>query len=231
MIIPEKVNLSQIVSERIKGYILDHDLKAGDKLPSEKQLIESLGVSRTVVREALKSLEMVGMIRIKTGDGIYVDSLSLKPVLDQVTFRWKQDAEKMRELFATRRVLELGAVEMAIEHYDTRLIGQMEYWNGEMEAVVRRGEMPIEQDLQFHRALFKATGNETFYELSEILTSFFTKIREQHFDNTEDRIVSCGEHTRIVHYIRDKDLGRAQSEMRTHLEPLKRFIPPKEIGE
>lgn len=226
MEIPEKVNLSSVVSERIKGYILEHDLKAGDKLPSEKQLIDSLGVSRTVVREALKSLEMIGMIRIKTGDGIYVDSLSLKPVLDQVTFRWKQDEKKMRELFATRRVLELGAVEMAIEYYDLALIEEMERWNREMDSAINRDQMPVEEDLQFHRALFKATGNDTFYELSEILTDFFTTIRQQHFGKVEDCKISFQEHQRIVRFIREKDVVNAKREMEIHLSPIKRYLRP-----
>lgn len=224
MEIPEKVNLSSVVSERIRGYILEHNLKAGDKLPSEKQLIDSLGVSRTVVREALKSLEMIGMIRIKTGDGIYVDSLSLKPMLDQVSFRWKKDPQKMRELFATRSVLELGAVEMAIANYDLELIEQMEVWNREMDIAIQQGQVPVEQDLQFHRALFKATGNETFYELSEILTDFFTSIREQHFGKPEDRKQSLQEHQLIVQFIREKDVQQARREMELHLNPIKQYL-------
>ncbi|PYI53960.1 FadR/GntR family transcriptional regulator [Paenibacillus flagellatus] len=224
MEIPEKVNLSQIVSERIKGYILDNELKAGDKLPSEKQLIDTLGVSRTVVREALKSLETVGVIKIKTGDGIYVDGLSLKPVLDQVSFRWKQDERRMKELWATRRILELGAVEMAIERYDLESIGQMESWNAKMADAINRGELPIEQDLHFHRALFRATGNETFYELSEVLTDFFTNIRKRHFGNVEDTKLSLVEHDNLIRYIKAKDLNGAKREMETHLKPLKRFL-------
>lgn len=224
MNIPEKMNLSQIVSERIKSYILDNELKAGDKLPSEKQLIDTLGVSRTVVREALKSLEMVGVIKIKTGDGIYVDALSLKPVLDQVSFRWKQDERRMKELWATRRILELGAVEMAVERYDLEAIGQMEFHNGKMAAKIAKGELPIEEDLQFHRALFRASGNETFFELSEVLTDFFTNVRKLHFGNVEDTKQSQLEHDNIIRLIKQKDTAGAKEEMERHLKPLKRLL-------
>ncbi|TNJ62986.1 FadR family transcriptional regulator [Paenibacillus hemerocallicola] len=222
--IPEKMNLSHIVSERVKGYILDNDLKAGDKLPSEKQLIDSLGVSRTVVREALKSLETVGIIKIKTGDGIYVDSLSLKPVLDQVSFRWKQDDRRMRELLATRRVLELGALEMAIERYDLEAIEQMESCNRAMGAMIAKGETPIEEDLKFHRALFRATGNETFYELSEVLTDFFSTIRKKHLGKAEDSKKSLIEHSNMIRAIREKDVESAKREMEIHLNVLKRYM-------
>ncbi|MEF3305056.1 FadR/GntR family transcriptional regulator [Paenibacillus sp. GYB003] len=224
MDIPEKVNLSQIVCERIKSYILENDLKAGDKLPSEKQLIDSLGVSRTVVREALKSLETVGFIKIKTGDGIYVHGLSLKPVLDQVSFRWMRDERRMKELWATRRVLELGAVEMAIERYDLEAIGEMERWNREMAAAIESGRLPIDEDLQFHRALFRATGNKTFFELSEVLTDFFTSVRERHFGNVEETRQSWIEHGNLIRYIRDKNTAEAKREMERHLMPLKRIM-------
>lgn len=224
MEIPERMNLSQIVSERIKGYILDNELKAGDKLPSEKQLIDSLGVSRTVVREALKSLETVGFIKIKTGDGIYVDGLSLKPVLDQVSFRWKQDDRRMRELLATRRILELGAVEMAIERYDLEAIELLESRNREMAAKIEKGELPMEEDLQFHRALFRATGNETFYELSEVLTDFFTNIRKLHLGKVEDSKKSLIEHSNLIRAIREKNTAGAKQEMERHLKPLLRYM-------
>lgn len=224
MEVPEKMNLSHIVSERIKTYILDNDLKAGDKLPSEKQLIDSLGVSRTVVREALKSLEMIGIVRIRTGDGIYVDSLSLKPVLDHVSFRWKQDDRRMRELLATRRVLELGALEMAIERYDLEAFDQMEACNRAMSAKIEAGELPLEEDLEFHRTLFRATGNETFFELSEVLTDFFTAIRKKHFGKTGGSRQSLEEHRRVLEAIRRKDVAAAKRELEEHLQPLKRYI-------
>jgi DNA-binding FadR family transcriptional regulator len=220
MEIPEKVNLSQIVSDRVKGYIVDHELKEGDKLPSEKQLIELLGVSRTVVREALKSLETVGLIKIKTGDGIYVDAMSLKPVLDQVSFRWKRNTRRMKELWATRRILELGALEMAIERYDLQAIEQMERYNRDMSEAIARGVLPIEEDLQFHRALFQATGNETFFELSEVLTDFFTTIRETHFNKSGNLLMSYNEHVEIIRCIKEKDAAGAKQMMEQHLKPL-----------
>lgn len=224
MEMPEKVNLSHIVSERIKTYIIEHDLKEGERLPSEKQLIDMLGVSRTVVREALKSLEMIGILKIKTGDGIYVNALSLKPVLDQVSFRWKQDERKMKELLSTRRILELGAVEMAIERYEVPLIEQMGYWNEAMANKIAAGEMPLEEDLEFHRALFKATGNETYYELSEVITDFFLNVRQLHFGKVEDTKQSFVEHQRIVDFILAKDTARAKREMELHLEPLRKYM-------
>lgn len=221
---PEKMNLSHIVSERIKGYILDNGLSEGDKLPSEKQLIESLGVSRTVVRESLKLLEMLGFLKIKTGDGIYVDSVSFKAVLDQMSFRLRKNETKMKELLATRRILELGAVELAIERYDPVLIDQMDQWNDAMEIKINQRQIPLEEDLRFHRSLFKATDNDTYFEFSELLSEFFISVRELHFSNVDDTRQSLIEHRNIVKFIRAKDTDSAKREMEQHLVPLKRYF-------
>ncbi|MCU6712624.1 FadR family transcriptional regulator [Paenibacillus sp. J5C_2022] len=220
----EKVNLSHIVSERIKAYITENGLSEGDRLPSEKQLIDGLGVSRTVVREALKSLEMLGIVKIRTGDGIYVSSLSLKPVLDQVSFRWHQSERKMHELLSTRRVLELGAVEMAIDRYDISLINEMDACNRAMMEKVDRGLSPLEEDLAFHEALFRATGNETYGELSALISDFFLEIRLHHFANVDVSRQSILEHGRIVDAIKARDVARAKQEMELHLEPLKKHM-------
>lgn len=222
--VPEKHNLSRIVSERIKEYIINHNLEAGSKLPSEKQFVEMLNVSRTVVREALKSLETLGIIKIKSGDGIYVNETSLRPVIDQVSFQWKENKQRMQELLATRRVLEFGAIEMAIDQYNLEIIGQMEQCNDRMEEKMLKKESSIEEDIAFHRLLFKATGNETYYELSEVITDFFNAIREVHLSKAEALKHSLEEHRNVVRYIREKNAEKAKQEMAKHLQPLRSYI-------
>ncbi len=222
--IPERNNLSRIVSDRIKQYIVDNNLTAGSKLPSEKQFTEMLDVSRTVVREALKSLETLGILKIKSGDGIYVDEVSLRPVIDQVSFHWRDDKKRMKELLATRRVLELGAIEMAIEQYNLEIIEQMELCNERMEEKMLRKQSSIEEDIAFHRLLFKATENDTYYELSEVVIDFFNAIRQVHLSKADALRQSLEEHRSVVRYIREKNAAKAKEEMEKHLQPLKHYI-------
>lgn len=222
--IPQKLNLSRIASDRIKAYITDNNLEAGSKLPSEKQFVEMLNVSRTVVREALKSLETLGIVKIKSGDGIYVNTISLKPVIDQVSFQWKENKKRMKELLATRRILELGAIEMAVEEYNLDIIDQMESCNRRMEEKMRKKQSSIDEDIEFHRLLFQATANETYYELSEVITEFFTAIREVHLSQAAALKQSLQEHSNIVRFIREKETDQAKQEMEKHLRPLRQYI-------
>ncbi|TNJ63325.1 FadR family transcriptional regulator [Paenibacillus hemerocallicola] len=225
MDLTEKTTLPQIASERIKLYIVEHELKAGDKLPSVNQLIDMLKVSRTVVREALKTLESLGVLRIKAGNGgIFLNAPSLKPFVDQVSFQWKNNELKLKELIATRRVLELCAVEMAIEHYDLGLLEQLDLANKQMEQSITERKLPIEEDLAFHRALFKATGNQTFFELSNVLSEFFSQIRERHFVDVRNKITSFEEHKQIIAQIRKKNVDEAKAIMKKHLLVLDMLI-------
>lgn len=224
MDLTEKTTLPQIASERIKLYIVEHELKAGDKLPSVNQLIDMLKVSRTVVREALKTLESLGVLRIKAGGGIFLNAPSLKPFVDQVSFQWKNNELKLKELIATRRVLEFCAVEMAIEHYDLGLLEQLDLANKQMEQSITERKLPIEEDLAFHRALFKATGNQTFFELSNVLSEFFSQIRERHFVDVRNKITSFEEHKQIIAQIRKKNVDEAKAIMKKHLLVLDMLI-------
>ncbi|MBP1990798.1 FadR/GntR family transcriptional regulator [Paenibacillus eucommiae] len=217
MQIPKKRTLSDIVTERIKSYILNNRLVAGDKLPSEKELIEQLGVSRTVVREALKILQMVGVIRIKSGEGIFVDDPSLKSVVSHFSFQWRNDATKMNELLETRIVLELGAIDMAIKHYSPALIEEMEIWNEKIR--VKKNGFD-QEDLGFHRSLFQATGNSVYLQLSEILTDFFNAVHTDNFHYEQELRQSFEQHAEIISWIKRKNAKMAKQIMMLHLEPL-----------
>ncbi|TMV46873.1 FadR family transcriptional regulator [Paenibacillus mesophilus] len=214
----EKTTLTEVVKERIKKYIIDNQLPPGAKLPTEKQLTEMLLVSRTVVRMALQSLQILGILRIRAGGGIFVDSPKLNPVLDHISVQWMRSREKLAELLATRKILELGAIEMAVQHRDLELIGQLDLWNDRMEQAIRQGKIPIEEDFEFHRALFKATGNQTYVELNEVIGDFFRRLRELFFDDIEKTYVSLNEHKQITEKIKKGDAEEAKAIMRRHLD-------------
>ena len=68
----DRKNLSEIAAESIKEYIFENDLKAGDKLPTEVELMEILGVSRSTIREAIKQIQMFGVLDVKPGQGAVI---------------------------------------------------------------------------------------------------------------------------------------------------------------
>lgn len=216
----EKMPLSQMVADRLKAYIIEQELKPGDRLPSSNKLIEMLNVSRTVVREALKSLESIGILRIKASGGIYVEDPTLKPFVDQVAFKWKAEKKKMQELLAVRKILELGAIDLAIVNGASDALKQMQEAIEAMKKEIAAGFVPIESDLAFHRALFKATGNQTFVDLSDVLTDFFKEMGSPESISPEEDLISLRQHQEIYEAIRQKKPRKAKMVMTLHLEAL-----------
>lgn len=209
-------SLKDVAIEKIKQYIVEHNLKSGDPFPNEKEIIELLGVSRTVVREALKSLETVGILKLKPGDGIFVSDASLEQLMDQFYFRWFGNQQKMMELQEIRAILEVAAVELVILRADTKALEELDGWNDKMEDAIRHSQPLVEQDIGFHRTLFKLTGNETFYEFSEVISKFFTEVRHKRLSSSGGR-GTLEDHRRITQSIKDKDIGQAKDYMMKHL--------------
>src|SRR5699024_10244098 len=98
----EKKSLKQTVIEELKQYIIDHQLVAGDKLPTERTFTELFGVSRSVVREALSYLENVGILRIRQGQGAFLSESNIEKLMDSFFFLWQINNANIREFLGLR---------------------------------------------------------------------------------------------------------------------------------
>jgi DNA-binding FadR family transcriptional regulator len=212
-------SLKDVVIDKVKQYIVENDLKAGDRFLNEKEIVDMLKVSRTVVREALKSLETIGILKLKPGDGIYVSTASLQQLMDQFYFRWLGDRKKMRELLETRIILELAAVELAVSKATPQQLQELDEWNDRMEQAIRDKQPIFDTDIGFHRTIFKITGNDTFYELSEVINLFFSEIRSNIAFPSYGHTLE--DHRLITESIRAKAVTQAKEAMSMHLNQLK----------
>lgn len=215
-----KPTLSEIVIERIKTHIAEHQYQSGDQLPSEKEMIQMLGVSRTAVREALKSLQSQGIIEIRPGVGLFVTEVHLQNYLKNISPFLTIDKTKFKELIDARIVLELGAIELAIQHHQTDLIAQMEKWNDLILTKAQNGERPKEEDRLFHKALFDATGNDTYIQLSYIVNEYFQANQLEEVVDLEEYQISYKEHKKVIEKIQKKEIEAAKQAMRRHLSHL-----------
>ncbi|MDD5170205.1 MAG: GntR family transcriptional regulator, partial [Syntrophales bacterium] len=107
------VRLYEIIVERIKRMILEGELKAGDRLPSERELADMFQVSRVPVREALKILEFMEILQHVRGDGIYLKSVGVNDLLSKMDFMVETSSDIISDLFEARGALEVKAVELA----------------------------------------------------------------------------------------------------------------------
>jgi DNA-binding FadR family transcriptional regulator len=209
--------LTKTLTERIaKGA-----LKPGDKLPSEQELIEQFGVSRTVVREAISSLRASGLVATQQGVGAFVQAAAAQPFrIDENSLDLIKEVINVLEL---RIGLEAEAAALAAQRRQPEHLEAMRNALDRMASAIKASEDAIAPDLDFHQTIAEATGNTHFTHLFSYLGALMIpRARVQTFRFfADDRSAYLnrvnGEHEDIYQAIARQDSDSARSAMRLHL--------------
>ncbi|MBN1580256.1 MAG: FadR family transcriptional regulator [Anaerolineae bacterium] len=150
----DKISLAEQAAEAIKRRILTHHLQSGERLPSERQLTETLGISRSILREALSALVGQKVVTKVPGKGLFVGDFDRRSlgVHIRLTITDQAELEALRDL---RNMLELGALALIVQRITGQELNRLEDLVEEMERQLSRGERINELDTQFHIALFE----------------------------------------------------------------------------
>lgn len=149
--------------DAIKHYILKENLAPGDPLPTETQLCEAIGVSRSSVREAVRKLEALHIVSVEHGRGTFVGSLSLDPLVQTLAFRaaipGTDDFQGLRDVVEVRRYLDLGCAQDVVE--SMKGTQQPELWEivDAMAAKAKQGQTFQDEDIAFHLGMMAGTPN------------------------------------------------------------------------
>lgn len=155
---------------RIKEMIQSGALQPGDRLPKEEELASQLGLSRSSLREAVRSLTLVGILDVVQGDGTYVTSLGPETLLDAMSFvvDFHRD-DSVLEFLAVRRLLESAATAMVARRISASQVAELRAILAEVPPAA-----PVEQfvtnDLEFHRRLVSYCGNSVLASLLESIS-------------------------------------------------------------
>ncbi|MGY0692425.1 FadR/GntR family transcriptional regulator [Virgibacillus sp. FSP13] len=220
----QKTSLVDIVIERIKDHILKNGLKPGEKFLSEKELTDQLHVSRTVVREALISLQSVGIVTVKAGGGVYIADAKLGSISTILKHHYETYGVKIKELVEIRKIIELGALRLIIEKQIDLNISQLNDINESYYQTIIDKKDTKKFDRLFHQSLIKATDNESFYNFSEIINEYFSLVKIDLIQSEDALIKSYREHAEIIKALEDCKLPYAQKIMTNHFEPIFTFI-------
>ncbi len=213
------------IAKEIIQSIQNGTFKAGDKLPSEREIASQLEVSRPSVREALAVLEITGVVKVKMGDGIYVvdDSgeFQINPELVNKT--------KPYELMEARAYIETTIVKLAIERATDEDIQEIQDTNDQLKSLLDDDEK-IDRffvyGIEFHKKLAKSTHNEVLEQIANQLLEYDKNHLWQHLNqialqNYQTRLHQLEEHESILHAIKKRDIDKAEELMRSHLDHLK----------
>lgn len=208
------------IRDYIKEYILEHDLKPGDSLPPEGQLVEELGVGRSSVREAVKSLQSVGIVDVRQGNGLYVRELNFDPMLETFLFGMKFDPRTLAELLQIRIWLEVAVIGDAVEHITSDEVKKLDGLLVEWEQRVAAGEEYSDLDETFHEIIYGVLDNQTLMKLFSVFWVSFTSLESDITRDADPKNV-VEFHRSIVEAIKAKDSSRVRRELLKHFDNIK----------
>jgi DNA-binding FadR family transcriptional regulator len=215
-----RVPLYRQAQQQLKAYIAVHRLRPGDALPPEGALADALGMSRLSLREATKSLESLGILEARHGEGVYVKAFSFEPILDNLPYSLAGDGKALGDLFQVRRGLEEGLIEQLFGRVGERDLAALDGIVVEMAACARRGEPIVAPDREFHLQLFRPLGNALVLRLIETFWEVYHRLRRELHVAPSDPQRVYRIHAGIVAALRTANRERIREAMVAHFAVL-----------
>ena len=214
------------VIDYFKKKILDGELRPGEKLPPERDIAEQLGVSRNSVREAIRIMDMTGVISSQQGSGNYITCEFQKSLAETMTMMFAMDQIDYRQISQIRQALECLAFSLAIENATD---GQIE----EMEKAVK--ELDRSQDDVKNAALdtlAQASGNilvQDFLEACSGVIDLFIHDMRAEILRTEERKKMLNEyHKKLIEALKEKDETKGQEALKCHFMLINEILKERE---
>jgi len=204
--------------------IRDGRLNPGDKLPPERELAEAFGVSRTSVRDAIRVLEMQGMVEPRQGDGTLVRDLSPDSLVNPLASVLGRNGRLLTELLDVRKILEPPLAARAAAHASDADLGNLSAILDRQAEKVRRGELAIDEDTQFHYTIATAAQNSVVMRVVDVLMDLLRESRERSLQVKGRLQKSLAGHRQIFGAIRSRDEAAAEAAMRQHLQEIEDVI-------
>jgi len=229
----EKKKAYEDIVQQIRTLIEEGKLKRNDQLPSERELSETFRVSRTTVREAIRTLESMKFLQSRQGNGTYVVASSEEALIQPLAAALFNEKDDIRDIFTIRKIIEPHVAELAAENASPEEIEEMERILGRQEICIGRGENIIETDSAFHNLMANATKSRVIERLIIALIDLLKQSREQYLledENDERARMSLKGHHRILAAIKKGDREATRTSMIQHLEAIERIIFRKSRG-
>ncbi len=196
-------------------------LKHGDRLPSERSLAEQFGVSRSSVREAIRSLELQGLVRSKRGSGTFIDTANVEGNLDSVmafiTATLSTGGADLTDVFEMRHVLEPPIAALAARRATPEDVQRLRGILFEQRARIDAGGTGVESDTAFHFALASATHNTALIKVVSAVEDILQLSRDRSLQEPGRPLRSLESHWEILQTIEVGDSARALQAMEHHL--------------
>jgi len=228
-----KERKANLVAEVIKKMILEENI---EKLPGENKLAENFNVSRTIVREALRLLELEGITKTIHGSGTYVIKKNGLNISFNISLKVKSDEPKdILELLEVRRCLESGAIRLAVFNATEEQLNELRFVFSDLEKSIESHERLAETDERFHRKIFEIANNKILLSIFEILFPILSILWRSPLGLTDFGDRGLPYHRELCEAILSRDLPRAlqayERIIELDVEDVKNYVRTHEVKE
>ncbi|MCS3732106.1 DNA-binding FadR family transcriptional regulator [Mucilaginibacter dorajii] len=197
---------------------IEKNFKVGDTIPKELELTQAMGVSRTVIREALLRLRMMGLIDSKKKRGAVITSPDLISILEKSMNPQILDISTLKEIFEMRLSLEIGMADFIIERVTPEDIAELRAIVAVEPNEAQAEIFLVEQEIKFHGKLYDITGNETLRKFQKMLLPVFNYVHQSGLLKKPVTFKKFVSHAGLVDLIENGSAEMLRNGMRNHLE-------------
>lgn len=199
--------------EQLRSQILSGAIPAGSKLPTERELAETLHVNRQVVREALKRLEFLELVEVRHGQGAFVLELSSSSALQLIETLLRDPAfvtlDLLEQLLVFRRQMTLSVVELAARNRSEAQLARARALLDDEAAEGSDPKRALEIDLRWNSLLGDATGNLLYQLVTNLFTKLVARLGPLYYNEARDHARSMRNHRELLGAIEARDAGAA----------------------
>lgn len=219
-----KTKVYEKVVQQIQRLIRDGLLKPGDKLPPERELVEMFQVSRSSLRDAIRALELMGLVEARQGEGTVVRKPSSDSLINPIAAMLLQERELVSELLEFRAMIEPALARRAATYVSAEDLKHLKNILRRQKEKVDRRELAIEEDSEFHYAIAKIAKNSVVLKVLDTFMDLLRESREKSLQ-VEGRLQrSLAGHRQILQAIERHDPSAAETAMRRHIEEIEGLV-------
>jgi GntR family transcriptional repressor for pyruvate dehydrogenase complex len=219
-----RTRVYEAVVAQIQRLIADGRLQVGDRLPPERELAERFGVSRTSVRDAIRVLELVGLVEPRQGEGTVVRDLSPDSLVTPVVSLLARSRTLLADLLDVRKMIEPGLAARAAIHASAQDLQTLDQIFARQRDRGSQGQRAIEADSEFHATIATAANNRVILRILDVLMDLLRESRERSLQVAGRRQRSLAGHRRILAALHRRDPKAAEAAMRQHLEEIEAIV-------